>query len=1182
MNSPSALPPPPLPRLRVSRTPRTNIDSPHSGSSRLSDPIASNSVEFNVDNEPSRNLLSSMSFSMMDASATLPETTAADRLRAVMARLPPSSSSDATPTPPSPSERESDFDQPHFGSSTASVAQESIRSIFSRARRDPGDTPQRDNRPRRNSFDSTEVEAKPRAQTVKQERAGNIGRRQSMSDEEIERHSHRSDLSDDDVFSVHSKTPRAFGSSRDSRNDSIDTQAMVNDLGNSQTTPPAATSTPQHSLQMSLNSYLQAQSNLLDNDSEMQRGLQDFNSDGGESPNVRLVPVPFSSASRKKQVVPQGTIRPRPADRSKAHSGTSRSLVDLKNSQSFSIPKPDPRKARASHSSSRLTDLSHNNYVHSFPKGHSGLTRQDSMNSVSSDGATSEGSYADHQERMAGSQSEHSDNLERQWNKPHPRAPSSLSQSSADAIRLSRSGGGHQRHNSFSNSRSTSPASSRTSIDEEREREQEVQAEVDHERERNWNSPHPTWYNQPTHHNHSSRANSPMPLSPTTSPPSDSPYKGIRPRVDSNVSARGTPSALKVPDSPSRSRVRPTSHSSRSNSPSLPDSTAPRSTSSRYSHSNASISPTHSNNNEDRPRSRSTSKSAPSDASQRTKFASRPPPSPAPSTPNPIKHKSSGHSRPSSSSKGKSRVVDRDKPISNQTAERSSVYDGQSTDTDGEDLPQESTPTLKTTTLVQPQTEERRTPSPQLWSQTIQDDPHSYRRTDGPDTPPPSSPLSQPSTPPTPPSSEPLFAAHHRRSSFSQHEYQTISPPKGLPELPGPPSSGSEDEQDTEPVGQVTLLKTPRPPGAWAHTPAPRLARSNSLPVDEESLQDGGQASPENSTPLARTTSLPPQTPAPPGGWLMTPKKSVRFDPPLAESDGSGADITPNSSMVFYDEPTRNEQRSSRTTKENGILKPSSVLNTDNNIPDIQPTPISPSKSRRMPTVNFVDEYGQEQKPDTSHASPRNRSAIRIVDAMGREVDDSTVSLEEPLTRTEAVTRMRQGLSQIAQDLEDVFQSSSDIDMARLAELEQASRASRNKREVLARKLHNADEEVKRKVVSLRESMNKSKTLVSAAVGRRCRCPSLSWIALAIIVQLFVVFIMYLISVSHARHLFLTTYYDPIYAELHMYTTKPDYTINWLDSPPMSEGGDRFITRVLNMFADWRDTGEQNRLWPPT
>ncbi|KAK0195210.1 hypothetical protein F5146DRAFT_1024624 [Armillaria mellea] len=1155
MNSPSALPPPPLPRLRVSRMPRTNFGSPHSGSSRLSDPIASNSVEFNVDNEPSRNLLSSMSFSMMDASATLPEATAADRLRAVMARLPPSPPSDATPTPPSPSERESDFDQPHFGSSTASVAQESIRSIFSRARRDPGDTPQKDNRPRRNSFDVSDAEAKPRAQKVKQEKAGNIGRRQSMSDEEIERHSHRSDLSDDDVFSVHSKTPRAFGSPHDSGNDSIDTQAMVDDLGNSQATPPAATSTPQHSLQMSLNSYLQAQSNLLDNDSEMQRGLQGFDSDGRESPNV-----PFSTASRKKQMDPPGTIRPRPADRSKAHSGTSRSLVDLKNSQSFSTPKPDPRRPRANHASSHLTDLSHKNSVHSSPKstGHSGLARQDSMNSVNSfdDGATSEGSHADHRERMTESHSEHSDSLECHWNKPHSRTPSSLSQSSADAIRLSRSGG-HQRHDSFSNSRSASPGSSRTSIDEGREREQ-VQAEADHKRERNWNSPHPTWYNQPTHHSHSSRANSPMPPSPTTSPSSHSPYKGVRPRVDSKVSARGSSSsALKVPDSPSRSRVKPTSHSSRSNSPSLPDSTAPRSASSRYSQSNASISPIHGNINEGRPRSRSTSQATPSDTSQRTKFASRPPPSPSPSTPSPIKHKSSGHSRPSSYSKGKSRIVDRDKPISNHTAERSNAYDGQST--------------------VQPQTEERRAPSPPLWSQTVQDEPRSYRRTDAPDTPLPSSPLSQPSTPPTPPSSEPLFA-HRRRSSFSQLEYQTTSPPKGLPELPGPPS-GSEDEQDTEPVGQVTLLKTPRPPGAWAHTPAPRLARSNTLPVDEGSLRDGGPSSPEDATPLARTTSLPPQTPAPPGGWLMTPKKSVRFDPPPAEPDQSGTDITPNSSTGFYDEATRNEQRSSRTTKENGILKPSSVLNVDNTMPDIPPTP---SKSRRMPTVNFVDEYGQEQRPDKSHASSRNRSAVRIVDAMGREVDDTTVSLEEPLTRTEAVTRMRQGLSQIAQDLEDVCQSSSDIDMTRLAELEQASRASRNKREVLTRKLHNADEDVRRKVVSLRESMNKSKTLVSAAVGRRCRCPSLSWITLAIIVQLFVVLIMYLISVSRARHLFLTTYYDPFYAELHMYTTKPDYTINWLDSPPMSESGDTFITRVLNMFADWRDTGEQNSLWPPT
>ncbi|KAK0213031.1 hypothetical protein DFS33DRAFT_1285979 [Desarmillaria ectypa] len=1176
MASPSVLPPP-LPRLRVSRTPRNNSDNPQSGPSRLSDPIASNSIELNIDDEPSRNLLSS--FSIMDASATLPEDTPAARLRAVMARLPPSSSpSTPLPTPPSPSERESDFDQPHFGSSTASFAQESIRSIFSRARRDPGDTPRKDNRPRRNSFDVTEVQASPRAQKVRQERARNIGRRQSMSDEEIERHSHRSDLSDADVFSTHSKTPRAFGSICDSANNSIDTQAMVDDLGNSQATPPAATSTPQHSLQMTLNSYLQAQSNLLDHDSEMQRGLQVFDSDEEESPKAT-----FSTASRKKQLDPQETIRSRTADRSKASSSTSRSLVDLKRSQSFSTPKPDPPKSRTSHSSSRSADLSHKNSLHSFPKstGYSGLARRDSMNSVNSfdDRATSEGSHADHRERMAELKSQRSDDLERQQNMPHPHTPSSPSQSSVDAISLSRSGGGHHPHNSFSSARSVSPASSRTSVDEEREREREVQAEVDHERERNWNSPQPTWHNQFTHRSHSSRTNSPTPPSPspTTSTSSHSSHKGARPRMDSKVSARGTPSPrLKTPDSPSRSRVRPISHSSHSNSPLPPGSTAPRSTSSRYSHSNASISPTH----EDGPRAWSTpSKPTPSDTSQRTKYAPRL--SPSPSTTSPIKNKSSGLPKASNHSKGRAGTVNRDKPISRQAAEISNAYDGQSTDTDGEDLLQESTPTLKTTTLTQSQTGKRKSPSPQLWSQTARDESRSYRPIDPPATPPPSSPLSLPSTPPTLPISEPLFATHHRRSSFSQLEYQTPSPPKGLPELPGPPS-GSEDEQDTEPVSQVTALKTPRPPGAWAYTPASRLARPNSLPVDE-GPQNGGPSTPENSTPLARTTSLPPQTPAPPGGWLITPKKSVRFDSPHTESDQSGAEITPNSSAEFHDENTHNEQYPSRTTRENGILKPSFVLNVDNNIPDILPTPISPSKSRRTPTVNFVDEYGQEEKPDKSHGSPRHRSAIRIVDAMGREVDDSVASLEEPLTRMEAVTHMRQGLSQIAQDLEDACQSSSDIGVTRLAELEQASRISRKQREELARKLHHADEDVRRKVVSLRESMNKSKALVPAPVSRRC--PSLSWIALAIIVQLFLIIIMYLISVSRARELFLTTYYDPFYAELHMYTTTPDYTINWLssaDSPPISQGGDQFITRVLSMFADWRDTGERNGLWPPT
>ncbi|KAG7446471.1 uncharacterized protein BT62DRAFT_1005767 [Guyanagaster necrorhizus] len=1172
MDSPSVLPPL-LPRLRVSRTPRSNPDGPQSGPSHLSDPVASNSVELNIDDEPSRNVLSS--FSIIEPSATFLEDTPAARLRAVMARLPPSSTnSTALPTPSSPSERESDFDQPHFASSITSTAQESIKSIFSRARRDPGDTPRKDNRPRRNSFDVTEVQASPMARKAKQERARIISKRQSMSDEEIERVSYRSDISDADVFSVHSRTPRAFGSIRDSANDNIDTQGMVDDLGNSQATPPAATSTPQHSLQMSFNSYLQAQSNLLDHDSEMQRGLQGFESDDGGSPKVA-----FSTASRKKQVDPQATIRPRPADRSQASSGTSRNLIDLQRSQSVSTLKPDPPKSRPNQSSSHSINLSHRNSFHTFPKspGHSGLTRRDSTTSINTfnDRASSEGSYTDHRGRRAELKSKHNDDLERQWDKPHRRTLSSLSQSSTDAMRLSWSGG-LQRHNSLSSSRSASPASSRTIASEERDRELEVQSEVDHERERNWNSPHPTWYSQTTHRSHSSRANSPMPPSPTASTSPHSSYKRTRPRMDSKVTARGAPSpGLKVPESP-RSRVRPRTYSSRSNSPLPPDSTASRSAPSRYSHSNVSISPTHSNTNEEkRPRSWSmSSKPTSKDTYQRTNISPKTSSSPS-TTSIATKHKSSGLPRLSGHSKSAARTVDHDKPISSQASEIGHAYDEQSTDTD-EDLPQESTPTLKTATLTQSQTEERKSPSLQLWSQTTRDESRPCRPIDPPVTPPLASPLSSPSAPPTPPSSEPLFTTPHRRSSFSQSEYQTLSPPKELPELPGPPSSGSENEQDTEPVDQVTVSKTPPPPGAWSYTPAPRLARSNPLPVDKEGPQDG-TPSPENSTPLARTTSLPPQTPAPPGGWLMTPKKSVRFDPPLTESDQSGTEITPNSSAEFHDESTHSE--TSRTTRENGILRPSSALNIDSNVSDIPPTPVSPSKSRRTPTVNFVDEYGKEEKPDKSHGSPRNRSAIRIVDAMGREVDDS---MEEPLTRTEAVTHMRQGLSQIAQGLEDVCQSGPDIDMARLTELEQMSKTSRKQREELARKLHHADEDVRRKVVSLRESMSKNKIVIPAQVGRRC--PSLSWIAFAIIVQLFLILI--IISGFHARDLFLTTYYDPFYAELHMYTTKPDYTINWLspaDSPPMSQGGDRLITRVLNMFTDWWwDTGERSVSWPPT
>ena len=122
---------------------------------------------------------------------TTPTTTRSDNpaavLRALLSRLPAH--------PPSPTkshalsghgsteqERESDFDTLSESNVAPSIAQESLKHIFSNALRDPGNTPQKARR-KRNSFDSTEVEGNSR---VEKERANNNGKRRSVSEDEVE------------------------------------------------------------------------------------------------------------------------------------------------------------------------------------------------------------------------------------------------------------------------------------------------------------------------------------------------------------------------------------------------------------------------------------------------------------------------------------------------------------------------------------------------------------------------------------------------------------------------------------------------------------------------------------------------------------------------------------------------------------------------------------------------------------------------------------------------------------------------------------------------------------------------------------------------------------------------------------------------------------------------------------
>lgn len=120
------------------------------------------------------------------SATSAPTETPAARLRALLAREPRSPRSAASVPPPEPpSEADSVAEPARFGSSTSSVSsvtRGSLKDIFSRALREPGDTPQK-GRPRRNSFDGSSMEITP---VVDRNRGQRKPARRSLSDEEAE------------------------------------------------------------------------------------------------------------------------------------------------------------------------------------------------------------------------------------------------------------------------------------------------------------------------------------------------------------------------------------------------------------------------------------------------------------------------------------------------------------------------------------------------------------------------------------------------------------------------------------------------------------------------------------------------------------------------------------------------------------------------------------------------------------------------------------------------------------------------------------------------------------------------------------------------------------------------------------------------------------------------------------
>ncbi|KAF5351784.1 hypothetical protein D9756_007424 [Leucocoprinus leucothites] len=398
---------------------------------------------------------------------------------------------------------------------------------------------------------------------------------------------------------------------------------------------------------------------------------------------------------------------------------------------------------------------------------------------------------------------------------------------------------------------------------------------------------------------------------------------------------------------------------------------------------------------------------------------------------------------------------------------------------------------------------------------------------------------------------------------------------------------------------QSIFPQTPAAPGGWASTPAAVRQRTHS---DPQSLRNNsGLMTPAVS--LGRANTLPPKTPAPPGGWINTPgvtassRKSVlkvRFDPDVTSPANGSSDIS-SGSLVYPTNGSSALGRERSTTPE--PIAPST------------PPSRSPRKHKRSPSVRMVDAYGNEQKQDAhkretsspTPSTPRSRSGIRIVDALGQEVteeiEEHTKALHEedtredtPMTRMEALQRVRQGIQELADGIESLdWPSRSRDDAARIRELDETSRALKQSREQIAHDMHKVEKRLRRQVWQ--------RVRISSFLGRN------GWFLLFVaLIQIALIFIMYRASVLRARKLFLTNYYDPFNPDLFLYTTNPDTqyatpTISWSLVTQSVRSGDlraftgafrdnlsillkRWHQQIWDVWGD--DPTRPVGVWPPT
>ncbi|KAI9463728.1 hypothetical protein BJY52DRAFT_1221670 [Lactarius psammicola] len=329
-------------------------------------------------------------------------------------------------------------------------------------------------------------------------------------------------------------------------------------------------------------------------------------------------------------------------------------------------------------------------------------------------------------------------------------------------------------------------------------------------------------------------------------------------------------------------------------------------------------------------------------------------------------------------------------------------------------------------------------------------------------------------------------------------------------------------------------------------------------------------ATPTPAPPHAGT--LPARTPAPPGGRFSTPgplrRKSlmkVRFETTPSDSAVSDADVTaeddkrvedslPEANWNIIPPPGLDQGASDRP------LLRQRYTSGDGQKEDDDPVgSLSRYKLRRTASVRLVDEYRRalEDLPSTpsrkdvrKHSAsmhmpgggplkaPRNTS-VRILDAMGHELEEPSKHNDERMKR--AVADLREGFNNV-----DTSGNGS-LDDPRLGELYDLSKAAQDMRSKIASSLQQAQTaQIRHRYGPLTESMRKSRFLPNF-LPESCNILGplviLGYLFASIHRLLGYVPVSQLdcISKIYARHQFLTTYFDPFYANLHLHPTKPEF-----------------------------------------